>query len=566
LPVGFTKHFDPTLNAELLDVTCAACHTGEINVTRDGQTRALRIDGGQANHAFTDASLGHFLPTLMASLASTTLNPFKFIRFAHGVLGPNYPQGRFTLWKQLVAENGTFMRIAWNENKPWPLHSLAPVEEGYGRTDALARIGNTVFGENLTPKNFKVGNAPVNFPSLWNIWKFDWVQYNASVSQPMARNMGEAMGVGATYALVNSYGAPLPYSERFRSSARIESLDSIEHTLRDLQPPAWQEDILGKVNRDRADTGLRLFNKHCVGCHGPHIAPPDARAMIAPGKADSQPVWLVATLCANDIGTDSNAAHNFSVNTVDITKTGMTAIELRRVARRSLEQMAVRKSAPIVADSLRLASLHDTASMRQLVADGAHLKAIRDSIEQTLAQLDPTKLPLGAALSYLGTMIREKAYADAHYTPERQAELDGFGAIDLPQVIDAYKSKPLAGIWATPPFLHNGSVPTIYQLLSPVKERDTTFKVGSREYDTLHLGLAKVKGFWTYDTRISGNRNTGHEFSPEYKPELGHNQKPGIIGPLLTPAERMAIIEHLKVRDDDRDGPKTPTSFPTCRR
>jgi hypothetical protein len=101
-------------------------------------------------------------------------------------------------------------------------------------------------------------------------------------------------------------------------------------------------------------------------------------------------------------------------------------------------------------------------------------------------------------------------------------------------------------------------------LLLPVKERDTTFKVGSREYDTQHLGLAKVKGYWTYDTRISGNHNTGHEFSPDYKPDQGHNQKPGVVGPLLTPAERMAIIEHLKVRDDDRDGPKKPTSFPRC--
>jgi hypothetical protein len=241
----------------------------------------------------------------------------------------------------------------------------------------------------------------------------------------------------------------------------------------------------------------------------------------------------------------------------------MTAIELRRVARRSLEQMAVRQSAPIVADTLRLAPLRDTASMRQLADGRAKLAAIHDGIEQTLAQIDPSRLPLGAALSYLGTMIRDKAYADARYTPERQAELDGFGAIDLPQVVDAYKSKPLAGIWATPPFLHNGSVPTIYQLLSPVAERDTTFQVGSREYDPVHLGLAKVKGFWTYDTRRSGNHNTGHEFSRDYKPELGHNQKPGVIGPLLTKDERMAIIEHLKVRDDDRDGPKNSKSF-TC--
>src|SRR5690606_6033511 len=97
LPVGFTKHFDRTLNQELLDITCAACHTGELHVTRDGRTRALRIDGGQANHAFTDADFGHFLPTLISSLAATATNPLKFRRFAKNVLGPTYPNGRWEL-------------------------------------------------------------------------------------------------------------------------------------------------------------------------------------------------------------------------------------------------------------------------------------------------------------------------------------------------------------------------------------------------------------------------------------------------------------------------------------
>ena len=46
-----------------------------------------------------------------------------------------------------------------------------------------------------------------------------------------------------------------------------------------------------------------------------------------------------------------------------------------------------------------------------------------------------------------------------------------------------------------------------------------------------------------------------------------HDQvRRGLIGPKLTEEEKMAIIEHLKVRDDDRDGPEQPTTgFPTCR-
>ena len=71
LPVGFTHHFDAAIGEEVLDITCAACHTGEIHVTRDGRTRAIRIDGGQAMHAFTDMRRGDFAPVLLASLLNT---------------------------------------------------------------------------------------------------------------------------------------------------------------------------------------------------------------------------------------------------------------------------------------------------------------------------------------------------------------------------------------------------------------------------------------------------------------------------------------------------------------
>src|SRR5262249_32453601 len=53
LPVGFTKHFDQGLQEELLDLTCAACHTGQINVTRGGRTTARRINAGAARPPFT---------------------------------------------------------------------------------------------------------------------------------------------------------------------------------------------------------------------------------------------------------------------------------------------------------------------------------------------------------------------------------------------------------------------------------------------------------------------------------------------------------------------------------
>ena len=189
----------------MLDITCAACHTGQINVTRNGRTTALRIDGGSALHAFTNANIGHFVPTLAASLLGTLVNPMKFNRFADAVLGPG-PQGRplGAARGRCSTSPGSSARMAWNEK----VHGLVPTEEGYGRTDALARIANTVFGDHIQAQNYAVGNAPVNYPPVWNIWKFDWVQYNASVSQPMARNIGESMGTGAEVRAARSLRQP----------------------------------------------------------------------------------------------------------------------------------------------------------------------------------------------------------------------------------------------------------------------------------------------------------------------------------------------------------------------
>jgi RoxA-like, cytochrome c-like/Cytochrome c len=554
LPVGFSKAFDAQLNEEMLDITCAACHTGQITVTRGGRTTALRIDGGSALHAFTNAKIGHFVPTLAASLLGTLVNPVKFNRFANAVLGLDHGGGRWALRAQMLDVAGQFGKLSWNEK----VHGLVPTEEGYGRTDALARIANTVFGDHIQAGNYAVGNAPVNYPPVWNIWKFDWVQYNASVSQPMARNIGETMGTGAKYALLDRYGNPLPTDQRYRSSALLDNLHTIEVTLRKLRPPVWDEDVLGPIDREKAARGKTLFDEHCVQCHGPHIAPPALKTLNAPLKGPNDPEWIVKTLCVDDIGTDPNTALNFYDAKVDLTKTGLTADDLRGIARRELEIWTKRERVYLQGEIAQLTG--DPANAAQVAQLQTKLAGLDDSMAQALSEIDPARLSVGQGLSYVGMLLREKAYADKGLTPSQQDEMDGFGTLDLPQVIAAYKPRPLAGTWATAPFLHNGSVPTIYDLLSPVAERPKTFRVGSREYDPVKAGLKQPdSGFWVFDTSLDGNHNTGHEFNTGYKAwKEGDPPAHGLIGPLLTPDERLAIIEHLKVRDDDVDGPKEP--------
>ena len=77
-----------------------------------------------------------------------------------------------------------------------------------------------------------------------------------------------------------------------------------------------------------------------------------------------------------------------------------------------------------------------------------------------------------------------------------------------------YRARPHDGVWATPPFLHNGSVPNLYQMLVPAASRSTRFYLGSTRFDPKHVGYETFgfQGAFEMDTSLPGNSNAGHEF------------------------------------------------------
>ena len=79
---------------------------------------------------------------------------------------------------------------------------------------------------------------------------------------------------------------------------------------------------------------------------------------------------------------------------------------------------------------------------------------------------------------------------------------------------DHYKARPLSGVWASAPYLHNGSVPSLREMLKPPAERATAFYVGSREYDPVAVGVAvDVQTHASrFDTTLPGNSNAGHTY------------------------------------------------------
>ena len=148
--------------------------------------------------------------------------------------------------------------------------------------------------------------------------------------------------------------------------------------------------------------------------------------------------------------------------------------------------------------------------------------------------------------------IKQQYYKTNNISPEMQADWEGrdmrpMAAAFRSTLADAdkfpdskggrvYPAKPLAGIWATAPYLNNGSVANMWDLLTRPDDRPKTFTVGSREYDTKTLGYrstpdAPAAGpLFVFDATKAGNSNAGH-----------------VYGMQMGDQDKWALIEYLKV-------------------
>jgi mono/diheme cytochrome c family protein len=466
LPVGFAKSTitDPH-TGETLDVvglSCAACHTGQL----DYRGKGIRIDGGSAG-----VDLASFQTELGYAVAFTDKVPFRFDRFARAVLGDD---ASVEAKQKLRQDFEAFLNTGLAESNAADAGKLYAAAGGFGRTDALGRIGDYVFGTEMnSTANLQVADAPVKLPPLWYTSWFSRVQYNDSIQQPMVRNIGEAMGVRARVNLTDP-------SKLYQSTVNVKNLWEMESLLagptafNGLKTPAWPAEVFGSIDQAKAQRGAELYTQHCQPCHMPPVNSPEIQdAKYWEDGTQGHRFLKLKLIPLEEIGTDPKEASNWAQRTA---ATG----------------------------ALGLGTVSGSVGLRAIT-----------------------------------TKIRDQNYAAMQLSPAQIDEWNGHRGDDVSAPL-GYRARPLGGLWATPPFLHNGSVPSLYQLLLPADRRDKIFYVGSREFDPKNVGYdeAPITGGFEFRTDEPGNSNAGHEF---------RNAKgKGVIGPELTDEERWAIIEYLK--------------------
>jgi hypothetical protein len=489
LPVGFSSAGPQ--GSEFVGMTCAACHTRQI--TADG--KSYRIDGGPAIVDFQS-----FLADLDAAVGRVLGSTPAFLTFANAVFAPDVatPESSAGLRESLEAWYLRFHTLV--------TRALPNPQWGPSRLDAVGMIFNRLTGLDLGPPpsfliadNIKVADAPVRYPFLWNAPKQDKTQWpgfadNGNDILGLARNLGEVYGVFAVFEPKKEWWHLLGYNYLDNNSANFDGLDKLEDLVKQIGAPKWP----WSVDKALAAKGEAIYNRTsaqggCSECHG-----------IRPGAVRFLDVQTWATPL-QDVGTDTK---EYDI----LAWTAMTGVL------QGAQIPFVAGPLPETDLSINVLSISVLGSIIQ-----NYVPLTRTAQEAQARQLQQFRLP--ANLQDLKGAFRPTGVSAPANTQAARTSTSQY----------VYESRVLEGIWAAAPYLHNGSVPTLNELLKPAAERVPTFKIGPA-YDPINVGLAveQTKFDYTLTTtdcsaRNSGNSRCGHEF-----------------GTSLPADEKKALLEYLK--------------------
>lgn len=480
----------------MVGTTCAACHTRQLEVSG----KKYRIDGGPA---FADFQA--FLSDLDKAVGDVIASDASFAPFAAAVLRSAAPSaGDAAALRRRVD--------AWYRRyHAFVVGTLPPDSWGPGRLDAVGIIFNRLAGltvgpppDFLIPENMRIADVPVRYPFLWNSPMqnlTDWGGFvlNGNRVFALARNTGQALAF-ADFEPRPSFGPFFSYA----NSINFDGLEKLEELVIKMGPPKWPREW--PIDSKLADEGKKIYKSTCAdGCHEKK----EVRAL----RDLFATTW--ETPVAN-VGTDTRqfGALGRRVKTGALAGAGIPGIAKRLEE----EDYAVHMMFSAVAGSIlehKLALGKDSSPGDGF---GTPLTPIGS------APATPRSLPSSAPVTAFN--------APAAGQPESLTIEPG---TLLKRTLNKgeYEARVLEGIWAAAPYLHNGSVATLAELLKPPAERRSQFSVGAK-YDIDNIGLAVTQdgpplSFDGCDKLDSGNSRCGHDY-----------------GTRLSEQEKKALLEYLK--------------------
>lgn len=490
LPVGFTTNGDGADMA--IGMTCAACHTRQIDV---GGT-AYRIDGGPAIVDFQT-----FLSDLDQAVLAILQDDTSFDTFAATVLGSKAGDPEKAALKDSVDIWSTRFHTLIERSLPDPAW-------GPSRLDAVSMIFNRLAGLDLGPEadnylipdNIARADAPTRYPFLWNAARQDYTQWpgfamNGNDLLGLVRNLGEVYGVFGEFHPLDQPGLLFNRDYISVNSANWDGLGELEDWLWDLGAPEWPWDI----DRDLAAQGKQVFDRSpdqggCTNCHGKKT-----------GEFRSIFVSSYATLIV-DVGTDTRECQILTRQV----KTGV-------LEGASLKPFAGTLPAEAAATSVLGASV--IGAIVQKILQNIDPET-RDTVIATLKGEAPPS-PEAAAIQMQLEFLRDALPS----TTDLQAIKSSC----------KYEARVLDGIWAAAPYLHNGSVPTLADLLNKPEDRPASFTPGPN-YDLDKVGMATEQTAFGHviettgcDDLDSGNSRCGHDWGTD-----------------LSQDDKQALLEYLK--------------------
>ncbi len=494
LTLAKTKH---SAGIEVVGITCAACHVAEIRHNGKG----VRVDG--APNMF---DMQTFYADMFAAVEHAKSDREVRRRVLQRLFAQSYQEyGSFAPLLRPLDLMADLVNVGLNWDSIQARKDLAEVIQkaikrrdetkdcddpavkctsGPGRLDAFNGTRNFLLAR-LSEENLVELDAPVKFPPVWGFKDFEWVEWSQNTNSTMERNFTETLGAGATVQLE-------PDShDRFATSIPARNMHRLEELAYTITPPVWPEDVLGAIDRDLAAAGEAIFNLRCAACHEYTVADYKANGIL-PLRRFSQ----------RQIGVDPTATSRVACPVPNV---GDLDVETTRFS--AEESVKLKHCKGVVA------------------GEAFEGYAFSDVVQTAVAA------------------IKAKAYAADKVTADEQAYFEDverrggvFWRDTLLEDGKPFAARPLHGIWAAAPYLHNGSVPTLRDLLTPPDQRIKRFPLGHREYDPVKVGYRTdlPEDEWRYavDTEHdSGSSNAGHLF-----------------GTNLPEAEKVALLEYLKTK------------------